>query len=53
MHASDGKKATKSVKKNKKNFINVIGDKFAMSFRLGKLTLSFCKKLIRNLQLLI
>ena len=26
-------KATRSVKKNKNNFINVIGDKFAMSVR--------------------
>ena len=26
-------KTTKSVKKNKNNFINVIGDKFAMSIR--------------------
>ena len=53
MHASNWKKATKSVRKNKKKIINVIGDKFAMSIRLGKLTISFCKKLIRNLQLLI
>ena len=28
-----GKKATRSVKKNKKNFINIIGDKLAMSIR--------------------
>ena len=33
------------VKKNKNNFINVIGDKFAMIIRWGKLTISFCKKL--------
>ena len=26
-------KTTRSVKKNKNNFINVIGDKFAMSIR--------------------
>ena len=28
-----GKKPTRSIKKNKNNFINVIGDKFAMSIR--------------------
>ena len=34
MHASDRKKeANGSVKKNKNNFINDIGDKFAMSIR--------------------
>ena len=27
------KKATKIVKENKNNFINIIGDKFAMSIR--------------------
>ena len=32
MHASNWKKKnTRSVKKNKNNFINIIGDKFAMS----------------------
>ena len=49
-------KVNRSIKKNKNNFINVIGDKFAMSIKLGKLTISFCKKLfscINNLQLLI
>ena len=35
--------ATKSVKKKRNNFINVIGGKFAMSIRRGKLTSSFCK----------
>ena len=39
-------KATTSVKKKKNNFINVIGDKFAMSIRRGKLTISFGKKLL-------
>ena len=38
-------KATRIVKKKKKNFVNVIGDKLAMSIRRGKLTISFCKKL--------
>ena len=34
MHASNWKKKTaRSVKKNKNNFINVMGDKFAMSIR--------------------
>ena len=34
MHASNWKKkTTRSIKKNKNNFINVIGDKFAMSIR--------------------
>ena len=36
MHASK-EKATRSVKKKKNHFINVIGDKFAMSIRWGKL----------------
>ena len=48
-------KATRSVKKKKKNFINVTRDKFTMSFRSGKLTISFYKKLfscINYLQLL-
>ena len=46
MHASNWKKkTTRSVKKNKSNFINVIGDKFVMSIRSGKLIISFCKKL--------
>ena len=31
--------ATRSVKKNKNNFINVIGDKLDMSIRRGKLTI--------------
>ena len=38
-------KNTRSVKKNKNNFIIVIGDKFATSVRSGKLTISFHKKL--------
>ena len=37
-------KTTKSVKKNK-NFINIIGNKFAISIKQGKLTILFCKKL--------
>ena len=48
-------KTTKSVKKNKNNFTNVTGDKFAVSIRQGKLTILFCKKLfscINYLQLL-
>ena len=32
------KKTTRSIKKNKNNFINVIGDKFAMIIRWGKST---------------
>ena len=41
-----GKKTTsRSVKKNKNNFINVIGDKFAMSIGWGKLIISLCTKL--------
>ena len=56
MHASNWKKkTTRSVKKNKNNFINVIGDKFAMSIRWGELTIIFCKKFfscINYLQLL-
>ena len=39
-------KATRSVKKNKTNFIDVTGDKFAMSIRGRKLIISFCKKLL-------
>ena len=38
-------KNTRSVKENKSNFIDVIGDKFAMSIRCSKLRISFCKKL--------
>ena len=37
-------KATRSVKKNKNNFINVIGNMFAMNIRRGNLIISFCKK---------
>ena len=33
MHASVWKKKSLSVKKNKNNFIDIIGDKFAMSIR--------------------
>ena len=29
-------KVNRSIKKNKNNFINVIGDKFAMSIKFGK-----------------
>ena len=36
-------KATRNVKKKKNNFINAIRDKFAMSIRWGKLTISFRK----------
>ena len=44
MHASNWKKkATRSVKKNKNNLINVIVDKFAMSIRWGKLTVRLYK----------
>ena len=39
-------KATRSVKKNKTSFIDVTGDKFAMSIRGRKLIISFCKKLL-------
>ena len=42
-------KTTKSVKKNKNNFINVIGDEFAISIRQGKLTILVCKKLFSQL----
>ena len=38
-------KTTRSVKKNKNNFINVIADRFAMRIRLGNLRFSFCTKL--------
>ena len=33
-------KITRCVKKNKRDFINIIGDKFAMSIRLGKLKIN-------------
>ena len=33
MHASNWKKATRNVKKKKKSFINVTGDKLAMRIR--------------------
>ena len=49
-------KATRSVKKNKSNFIKVIGDKVTMGVWWGKLTISVCKKFfscINFLQLLI
>ena len=42
-------KTTKSVKKNKNNFINVIGDEFAISIRQGKLTILVCQKLFSQL----
>ena len=35
-----GRKIIKSVKKNKSNFVNVIGDKLAMSNRWGKLKIN-------------
>ena len=38
-------KATTSINKEKNNCINVIGDKFGMSIRLGNITILFCKKL--------
>ena len=38
-------KATRSIKKNKNNVINVIGEKFAMSISWGKLAIPFCKRL--------
>ena len=39
------RRKSESVKKNKNNFIEVTGDKFAMSIRGGKLIISFCKNL--------
>ena len=48
-------KATRSVTKNKNNFINVIGDKFTMTIRWRKST-TFCRKhfsCINYLQLLL
>lgn len=51
-----GRKSHWSIKKNKNNFVNVIGDKFAMIIRWGKLTISLCKKLfscVNDLQLLM
>ena len=39
-------KATRSVKNNKNSFISIIGEKFALSIRWEKLTISFCKKLL-------
>ena len=44
-----GEKATESGKKNKNIFINVIGDKFAMSIGWGKLMISFCKRFSSHL----
>ena len=38
-------KPNRSVKKKENNFVNVIGDKFTISIRWGKVTISFCKKL--------
>ena len=49
------KKNIRCVKNNKNNFINFMRDKFTMSIRCGKLTISFCKKLVsctKYLQLL-
>ena len=39
-------KPIRSVKMNKNNFINAIGDKFAMNTRQEKLAISFSKKLL-------
>ena len=51
-----GRKTTRSVKMNNSNFINVIGDIFALWVLDGeKVTISFCKKLfscVNYLQLL-
>ena len=38
------RRKSRSVKKNKNNFIDITGDKFAMSIRGGNLIISFCKK---------
>ena len=38
------KTTTRRVKKNKNNFIKVIGDKLAVGIRWGELTISFCKR---------
>ena len=49
-------KADRSVKKNKNNCANVLGDKFAMSIRWGKLAILFGKNhfgCINYLQLLM
>ena len=43
---------TRSAKKKKNNFINVIGDKFAMNIRWRKLTISFCNKLFSRINYL-
>ena len=42
-------KKKSSVKQNKRNFIKIIGDKFAMSIRLGKFKISnsFCEKFFK------
>ena len=45
-------KTAKSVKKNKNNFINVIGDKFAKSIRQGKLSILFCKMIFSSINYL-
>ena len=45
MHASNEEKTPRNAKKNKNNFINIIGDKFTMSIRWEKLTISLCTKL--------
>ena len=48
--------ATKVLKRKKNSFINVIGDKFTMSIRWERSTISFCKELfsyINYFQLLI
>ena len=46
-------KTTRSVKKNKNNIISVLGDKFIMSIREGKLTISSCKKLFSCINYLL
>ena len=37
------KKSTRTVKKNKINFVKVSGDKFTMNIRWGKLTVHFVR----------
>ena len=54
MYASSWKKKT-SFKRNRRDFFNIMGDKFTMSIRRRKLKISICKKLfscINYLQLL-
>ena len=37
---------TRSVKKNKNNFINVLENKFGLTIARGKLIILFCKKVL-------